>query len=65
MYVNFQNLITALAKFSKKEMIYFGRSGSDWRKPRNKPHGSKYHFAVGGMYCLNRRMLNEAKKWLG
>ena len=27
--------------------------------------GQPYHFAVGGMYCLNRVLLEVAKEWIG
>ena len=27
--------------------------------------GDPYDFAVGGMYCLNRAMLNKARRWIG
>ena len=65
-------LIKALAKFPKQDLIYYGRSGTDWVTPRRVPLSSrigkkngKYHFAVGGMYCLNRILLERAKEWIG
>ena len=27
--------------------------------------GDPYDFAVGGMYCFNRAMLNKARRWIG
>ena len=71
-YVNLKVLVQTLAKFyPRKEPIYLGRSGSSWRHPRQvkrstklgKP-GQRYHFAVGGMYCLSRAMLERAKPYL-
>ena len=71
-YINLKVLVQTLAKFyPRKEPIYFGRSGSSWRRPRQvkrlaklgKP-GQRYHFAVGGMYCLSRAMLERAKPYL-
>ena len=26
--------------------------------------GKKYHFAVGGMYCLSRAMLSKTMQWI-
>jgi fringe protein len=72
MYVNVRNLISLLSGFDpRKDPIYFGRSGSPWHEPRrvkrkaqlSKP-GKKYHFAVGGMYCLSRAMLEKTRQWL-
>ena len=71
-YVNLKQLVKFLSKFNpKKEAIYFGRSGSGWGTPRKvmdgaqygKP-GQKYHFAVGGMYCLSRLILEMSKPYL-
>ena len=71
-YVNLKPLVRLLSKFDpRKEPVYFGRSGSEWRHPRQvkrstklgKP-GQRYHFAVGGMYCLSRAMLERAKPYL-
>ena len=71
-YVNLKQLVRFLSKFDpKKEAVYFGRSGSGWRTPREvmkgaqygKP-GQKYHFAVGGMYCLSRPILEMSKPYL-
>ena len=72
MYVNLGPLVKILSKFDpKKEPVYFGRSGSDWFKPRRVKRlaklgrpGQRYHFAVGGMYCLSRAMLEMAKPYL-
>jgi fringe protein len=72
MYVNMKNLVALLSHFNPRlEPIYLGRSGSPWYKPRRiksksrlgRP-GAKYHFAVGGMYCLSRAMLDKTMKWL-
>ena len=27
--------------------------------------GTPYHFAVGGMYCLSRTLLDKARRWIG
>ena len=71
-YVNLKQLVKFLSKFDpKKEAVYFGRSGSGWETPRKvvegalygKP-GQKYHFAVGGMYCLSRPILEMSKPYL-
>ena len=72
MYIHEEPLIKILAKFDPKtEPIYLGRSGSDWGEPRLVRNvsmigkqGQKYHFAVGGMYCLSRAMLELAKPYL-
>ena len=47
------------------------RSGSVWGSPRRVKKkaglslpGMKYHFAVGGMYCLSRAMLHKTMKWI-
>ena len=72
MYININPLVKVLSKFDpKKEPIYFGRAGSDWIQPRVvKPDAklgsaeSTYHFAVGGMYCLSRALLVEARPYL-
>jgi hypothetical protein len=72
MYVNLDVLVSTLAKFDpKNEPIYFGRSGSLYAAPRTVKNVSKigtpnasYHFAVGGMYCLSRRMLELANEYL-
>ena len=71
-YVNLKVLVQTLAKFyPRKEPIYLGRSGSSWRRPRQVKQSAKlgrpgqgYHFAVGGMYCLSRAMLEGAKPYL-
>ena len=71
-YVNVKQLVSFLSKFDpKKEAIYFGRSGSGWQTPRQVMKGAlygtsgqKYHFAVGGMYCLSRPMLELSKPYL-
>ncbi len=71
-YILLRPLVEQLSKFRpREEPIYFGRSGSAWAHPRavidgamyGKP-GQKYHFAVGGMYCLSRAMLELAKPYL-
>ena len=72
MYVRIPPLIELLAKFDgKKEPVYLGRSGSEWMVPRKMLPESKfhnkaatYHFAVGGMYCLSRAMLELARPYL-
>lgn len=72
MYVIPKSLVKILSKFNpRKEPVYFGRSGSEWHQPRRvkldatmSTPGKKYHFAVGGMYCLSRAMLEEAKDYL-
>ena len=71
-YVNFEILVQTLSKFyPKKEPVYIGRSGSDWFKRRQVKKsaklgtpGQRYHFAVGGMYCLSRAMLEMAKPYI-
>ena len=71
-YVNVKQLVKFLSKFDpKKEAIYFGRSGSGWETPRKVMDGAlygspgqKYHFAVGGMYCLSRPTLELSKPYL-
>jgi fringe protein len=72
MYVNMSNLVPLLSRFDPKtEPIYLGRSGSAWRTPRRVKKkaglslpGMKYHFAVGGMYCLSRAMLHKTMQWI-
>ena len=72
MYVNLDVLVNTLAKFDpKNEPVYFGRSGSLYTAPRTVKNVSKigtpnasYHFAVGGMYCLSRSMLELARDYL-
>ncbi len=72
MYVHVPPLARQLSKFDPRtDPVYLGRSGSEWDSPRivnitsklGKP-GQKYHFAVGGMYCLSRAMLELAKTYL-
>ena len=71
-YVNLEVLVRTLSIFyPRKEPVYFGRSGSDWFKPRQVKRSAKlgrpsqrYHFAVGGMYCLSRAMLEMAKPYI-
>lgn len=71
-YVNLPALVRSLAKFDPKtEPVYYGRSGSKWESPRRVLQegkigkaGQPYHFAVGGMYCLSRPMLEKAKPYL-
>lgn len=71
-YVNLDVLVKTLAKFDpKNEPVYFGRSGSLYATPRTVKNVSKigtpnasYHFAVGGMYCLSRNMLELARDYL-
>ena len=72
MYINMKPLIKLLSKFDPKtELVYLGRAGSEWRHPRKVKLGAqlgragqKYHFAVGGMYCLSRSMLEEIRPYL-
>ena len=72
MYVNMAPLVKALSKFNPtKEYVYFGRPGSDWILPRRVKAEAglgtpkrKYHFAVGGMYCLSRALLQGARHYL-
>ncbi len=72
MYINLKPLVRLLSKFDPRtEPVYLGRSGSDWREPRKVKDGAllgkvgrKYHFAVGGMYCLSRALLAEARPHL-
>ena len=71
-YVNLKVLVKTLAVFDPKtEPIYFGRAGTEWGKARQVSEnstigrpGQRYHFAVGGMYCLSRAMLERAKPYL-
>ena len=71
-YVNLKPLVRILSKFDPKtEPVYVGRSGSKWVDPRLVKNGAmlgqpgqKYHFAVGGMYCLSRALLEETKSYL-
>ena len=72
MYLHALPLAKQFSKFDPRtEPVYFGRSGSEWDKPRvvrntsllGKP-GQRYHFAVGGMYCLSRAMLELAEPYL-
>jgi len=71
-YIHLKVLVKTLAVFDPKtEPIYFGRAGSEWGRARRvlenstigRP-GQRYHFAVGGMYCLSRAMLEMAKPYL-
>ena len=72
MYVRLSPLIQLLSYFDpKKDAIYLGRSGSAWATPRKVlkdatlgAEGQGYHFAVGGMYCLSRAMLELARPYL-
>jgi len=72
MYVNLEPLVRALAHFDPvKEKVYFGRSGSPREEPRQVKKesqlgtpGQRYFFAVGGMYCLSRAMLEAAELYL-
>ena len=72
MYVNLGQLVKTLARFDpKNEPVYFGRSGSPYGTPRLVKNESKlgtpnapYHFAVGGIYCLSRKMLGLVKDYL-
>ncbi|CAI8020682.1 Beta-1,3-N-acetylglucosaminyltransferase radical fringe, partial [Geodia barretti] len=52
--------------------VYFGRSGTFPGAPRaiikGVPVGTPgdcFDFAVGGLYCLNRPLLDMARRWLG
>ena len=68
MYVVYKSLIEALSHFDPtKEKVYFGRSGSLWEEPRKVKNdsligtpGEPYHFAVGGIYCLSRTLVEAA-----
>ncbi len=72
MYVNPIPLAKLLSRFNPAEdEIYIGRSGSTWGEPwkvkeesRISTPGKRYHFAVGGMYCLSRAMLEYARQYL-
>ena len=72
MYVLLPPLIRLLSKFSPRtEAVYLGRSGSEWFNPRKVVQGAKlghegqgYHFAVGGLFCLSRAMIELAKPYI-
>ena len=72
MYVLGKPLVKTLSKFNPStEPVYFGRSGSPWKEPRRVIDasglgvpGQRYHFAVGGTYCLSRAMLELAEQYL-
>ena len=72
MYVNLKPLVDFLSRFDPvKEKIYLGRSGSLWEQAREVKEdsglgrpGQRYHFAVGGMYCLSRAMMTVVKEYL-
>ena len=72
MYIRIPPLIQLLSHFDpKKDAVYLGRSGSEWASPRKVLKGAQfgtegqgYHFAVGGMYCLSRAMLELARDYL-
>lgn len=72
MYVNLKPLVDTLSLFDPvKEKIYLGRSGSLWEEAREVKQesglgtaGKRYHFAVGGMYCLSRAMMEAIKDYL-
>ena len=72
MYVRIPPLVKLLSQFNgKKDPVYLGRSGSEWSTPRKVLKGAKigtegqgYHFAVGGMYCLSRAMLEMARSYI-
>lgn len=72
MYVRLPPLIELLSKFDpRRDAIYLGRSGSNWGSPRKvlkeamlgEP-GDGYHFAVGGMFCLSRAMLELGRSYI-
>lgn len=72
MYVNLDPLVKSLSHFDpRKDPIYYGRSGSPLEEPRRvmntsligKP-GRRYFFAVGGIYCLSRALLEQATPYL-
>jgi hypothetical protein len=72
MYVNLDRLVDVLGNFGREEPVYFGRAGTKPGEPRRvSPKakvgvpGTPYHFAVGGMYCLNRPLLSLARRWIG
>ena len=51
--------------------MYFGRSGTPREEPRRVKEdsllgtaGRRYHFAVGGMYCMSRAMLKASEPYL-
>ena len=72
MYVIMNPLIKTLSRFDPKtEPVYFGRSGKEWTEPKTVNNRTKlgcvgqgYHFALGGMYCLSRVMLEEVRPYL-
>ena len=72
MYVNIKPLVDTLSRFDPtRDKVYLGRSGSSWSDPRivkaesliGTP-GKPYHFAVGGMYCLSRSLLEISKDYI-
>ena len=73
MYVSVKPLTQLLSSFDPvKEPVYLGRSGSPWAQAREVKNvsglgtpGKRYHFAVGGMYCLSRAMMDMVKEHLG
>lgn len=72
MYINPKPLVKLLSHFHpEREKVYVGRCGSSIDKPRvvkNESRlgipGQRYHFAVGGMYCLSRAMMEVARPYL-
>ena len=72
MYVNIKPLVNSLSYFDPKEdLIYYGRSGSKPSKPRHVSElsllgepGKEFFFAVGGIYCLSRALLEKAAPYL-
>jgi hypothetical protein len=72
MHVNIEELKHVLNMFLDNQPVYFGHSGTFPGAPRavikgvpvGTP-GDSFDFAVGGLYCLNRPLLNMARRWLG
>ncbi len=60
-YINTKNLVKLLSKFDHKvEPVYLGKSGIRSKTRR----GELYLWAYGGMYCMNRLLLEKAKPYL-
>lgn len=67
MYVVVNGLVKLLSKFDpKKEPAYVGSATRNAQEVHGKlgPQGVRFYFGVGGMYCLNRLMLEEAEPYL-
>ena len=64
-YVHVKSLIRALSHFDPKtERVYLGRPG--YRRVKRWPTNStqEFRYAQGGMYCLNRAMVQRAKRYI-